>query len=165
MAPKERKRKAPTKKENKSEEEMMSEKCHNQIAFLDPEEKISGFKEITRWIRESRIHNVVTFSTPVYKTLVKEFWNSASVVQVDGNEVIQGRVNDLDVIVSPKILNAVLELQEDPNAPSSIPIMCMRGWLLRMKCVGDIFSSQINKGDLPLRYKFLFSFSVSAIDV
>ncbi|KAF5759881.1 hypothetical protein HanPI659440_Chr16g0636951 [Helianthus annuus] len=33
--------------------------------------------------------------------------------------------------------------------------MCTRGCLLRMKCTGDIFSSQINKGDLPMRYKFL----------
>ncbi|KAF5818812.1 hypothetical protein HanXRQr2_Chr02g0070371 [Helianthus annuus] len=154
MAPKEGKRKPSTKKENKSEEEMLSEKRHNQIAFLDPEEKIAELKEITRWIRESRIHKAVTFSTPVYKTLIKEFWNSASIVQVDGNEVIQGRVNDLDVIVSPEILNAVLELQDDPNAPFSIPIMCTRGCLLRMKCTGNIFSNQINKGDLQLRYKF-----------
>ncbi|KAF5819564.1 hypothetical protein HanXRQr2_Chr02g0079041 [Helianthus annuus] len=33
--------------------------------------------------------------------------------------------------------------------------MCIRGCLLRMKCTGDIFSMQINKSDLPLRYKFL----------
>ncbi|KAF5804219.1 hypothetical protein HanXRQr2_Chr05g0194591 [Helianthus annuus] len=155
MAPKEKKRKAPTKKDNKSEEEVMSEKRHNQIAFLDPEEKISELKEITRWIRESRINRAVTFSTPVYKSLIKAFWNTASVVQIDGTKAIQGRVNDLDVIVSPEILNAVLELQDNPDAPSSIPIMCTRGCLLRIKCVGDIFSTQINKGDLPLRYKFL----------
>ncbi|MFS7997414.1 hypothetical protein Hanom_Chr12g01141491 [Helianthus anomalus] len=105
MAPKERKGKAPTKKENKSEEEVLSEKRHNQIAFLDPEGKISESKEITQWIRESRVNKVVTFSTHVYKSLVKEFWNSASVVQVDGTEVIQGRVNDLNVIVSPEILH------------------------------------------------------------
>ncbi|KAJ0923622.1 hypothetical protein HanPSC8_Chr05g0218241 [Helianthus annuus] len=155
MAPKERKRKPATKKENKSEEEVMSEKRHNQIAYLDLEGKITELKEITRWIRESRINKAVTFSTPVYKSLVKAFWNYASVVQVDGTGVIQGQVNDLNVIVSPEILNIVLELQDDPNAPSSIPIMCTRGCLLRMKCIGDICSNQINKGDLPLRYKFL----------
>ncbi|KAF5796224.1 hypothetical protein HanXRQr2_Chr08g0348961 [Helianthus annuus] len=155
MAPKERKRKAPTKKEYKSEEEVMSEKRHNQIAFLDPAEKITELKEITQWIRESRINNAVTFSTPVYKSLVKAFGNSASVVQIDGTKVIQGQVNNLNVVVSPEILNTVLELQDDSNAPFSIPIMCTRGCLLRMKCIGDVFSSQINKGDFPLRYKFL----------
>ncbi|KAJ0669349.1 hypothetical protein HanPI659440_Chr17g0700141 [Helianthus annuus] len=163
MAPKERKRKAPTKKENKSDEEMISEKRHNQIAFLDPEEKISEFKEITRWIRESRINKAVTFSTPVYKSLIKVFWDTASVVQIDGTEAIQGRVNDLYVIVSLKILNIVLELQDDPNAPFLIPIMCTRGCLLRMKCTGDIFSSKINKGDLPLRYKFLLHVLIQCI--
>ncbi|KAJ0758095.1 hypothetical protein HanLR1_Chr04g0146451 [Helianthus annuus] len=145
MAPKEWKRKAPTKKENKSEEEVMSEKHHNQIAFLDPDGKIAELKEITHWIRESQINKAVTFSMHVYKSLVKEFWNSASVGQVDGTEVIQGRVNDLNVIVSPEILNTVLELQDDSDAPSSIPIMCTRGCLLRMKCIGDIFSTQTTR--------------------
>ncbi|MFS8033340.1 hypothetical protein Hanom_Chr17g01568411 [Helianthus anomalus] len=133
----------------------MSERRHNMIAYLDPKGKIAELKEITRWIRESRINKVVTFSTPVYKSLVKAFWNSASVVQVDGTEVIQGQVNDLNVNVSPEILNTVLELQDDLNAPSSIPIKCTHRCLLRMKCTGDIFSNQINKVDLPMRYKFL----------
>ncbi|MFS7988861.1 hypothetical protein Hanom_Chr11g01039861 [Helianthus anomalus] len=164
MAPKEKKRKAPTKKENKSEEEMMSERRHNQIAFLDPEEKIAELKEITRWIKESRINNAVTFSTPVYKSLIKAFWNSASVVQVDGTEVIQGQVNDLIVVVSLEILNVVSELQDDPNAPSSILIMCTLGCLLQMKCIGDIFSSQSNQGDLLLRYKFLLHVLIQCIN-
>ncbi|MFS7917223.1 hypothetical protein Hanom_Chr03g00186541 [Helianthus anomalus] len=98
MALKEGKRNKPTKKENKSEDETMSEKRHNQIAFLDPEEKIVEVKDITKWIRESRINYAVTFSTPVYKSLIKAFWDSASIVQVDGKEVIYGRVNDLDTI-------------------------------------------------------------------
>ncbi|KAJ0667674.1 hypothetical protein HanPI659440_Chr17g0680401 [Helianthus annuus] len=155
MAPKEKKRKPATKKENKPEELVMSEKRHNMTAYLDPEGKITELKEIKQWIRESRISKADTFSTPVYKSLVKAFWDSASVVQVDGTEVIQGQVNDVNVNVSPEILNTVLELQDDQNAPSSIPIMCTRGCLLRMKCIGDIFSNQINKGDLPMRYKFL----------
>ncbi|KAJ0670295.1 hypothetical protein HanOQP8_Chr13g0472551 [Helianthus annuus] len=33
--------------------------------------------------------------------------------------------------------------------------MCTRGCLLRMKYTGDIFVRQINKANLPLRYKFL----------
>ncbi|MFS8022295.1 hypothetical protein Hanom_Chr16g01437791 [Helianthus anomalus] len=65
MAPNERKCKAPTKKENKSEEEVVSEKRHNKIAYLDPKGKISELKEITQWTRELRINKVVTFSTPV----------------------------------------------------------------------------------------------------
>ncbi|KAF5788426.1 hypothetical protein HanXRQr2_Chr10g0463861 [Helianthus annuus] len=155
MAPKEKKRKAATKKTEKPEEQVMSEKRHNMIAYLDPEEKFTELEEITQWIRESRINKAVTFSTPVYKSLIKAFWNSASVVVVDGTEFIQGKVNEVNVNVSPDILNTVLELQDDPNAPYSIPIMCTCGCLLRMKSTGDIFSSQINKGDLPMRYKFL----------
>ncbi|KAM0066840.1 hypothetical protein Hdeb2414_s0002g00053871 [Helianthus debilis subsp. tardiflorus] len=163
MAPKERKRKITTNKENKLEELVMSEKRHNMIGYLDPEGKISELKEITQWIRESRINKPVTFSTPVYKSLVKAFWNSVSVVQVDGIEVIQGQVNDLNVIVLPEILNIALELQDDPNALSSIPIMCTRGCLLRMKCTGDIFSNQINKGDMPMRYKFLLHILIQCL--
>ncbi|KAJ0568475.1 hypothetical protein HanIR_Chr06g0296621 [Helianthus annuus] len=155
MAPKERKRKPATKKENKTEEEIMSEKRHNQVAYLDPEEKLAELKDITKWIRESRINYAVTFSTLVYKSLVKAFSNTASVGQVDDKEVISGRVENVDMIVSPDILNEVLQLKDSPDAPVSVPILCIRGCLLRMKCTVDILSMQINKGDLPLRYKFL----------
>ncbi|KAM0003122.1 hypothetical protein Hdeb2414_s0297g00860091 [Helianthus debilis subsp. tardiflorus] len=112
---------------------------------------------------ESRINKAVTFSTSAYKSFVKASWDFASVVQVNGIEVIQGNLNDLTVTVSPEILNTGLELQEDPNAPFSIPIMSTCGCLLRMKCTGDIFSNQINKGDLPLRYKFLLHVLIQCI--
>ncbi|MFS7926556.1 hypothetical protein Hanom_Chr04g00298401 [Helianthus anomalus] len=105
MTPKEKKRKPATKITDKPEEQVMSEKCHNMIAYLDPEGKITELKEITQWITESRINKAVTFSTPVCKSLIKEFWNSASVIAVEGIELILGRVNELNVNVSPDILN------------------------------------------------------------
>ncbi|MFS7919897.1 hypothetical protein Hanom_Chr03g00218011 [Helianthus anomalus] len=155
MAPEEKKSKPATKTTDKPEEQVISEKCHNMVAYLDPEGKITELKEITQWIRESRINKAVTFLTPVYKSLIKDFWNSASIIEVDGNEFIQGQVNEVNVNVSPDILNTILELQDDPNAPYYVPIMCARGCLLRMKYTGDIFSSQINKGDFPMCYKYL----------
>ena len=103
----------------------MSEKRHNQIAYLDPEDKLAELKDITKWIRESRINYAVTFATPVYKSLIKAFWDSANIVQVDGKEVISGRVENVDVIVSPDILNEVLQLQDSPDAPVSVPIWCI----------------------------------------
>ncbi|MFS7965880.1 hypothetical protein Hanom_Chr09g00767351 [Helianthus anomalus] len=145
MAPKERKCKPTTKKTNKTEEEIMSEPRHNMVAYLYPEGKLDAYKEITQWLRESRINKAITFSTPVYKSLIKEFWNSANVIEVDGKELIQG------------------QLTNDANALDSIPIMCTRGCLLRMKCTGDIFARQINKGKLPLQYKFLLHVLIQCI--
>ncbi|KAJ0480816.1 hypothetical protein HanIR_Chr13g0635881 [Helianthus annuus] len=133
----------------------MSEPRHNMIAYLDPEGKIAEFKEITQWLRESRINKAITFSTPVYKSLIKDFWNSANIIVVDGKELIQGQVNQLNVDVSPDILNTVLELQDDLSAQYDVPIICTRGCLLRIKCVNDILGGQINKAWLPMRYKFL----------
>ncbi|KAF5813194.1 hypothetical protein HanRHA438_Chr03g0106471 [Helianthus annuus] len=140
----------------------MLEKRHNMVD-LGPDGKFTELKEITQWISESRINKAVTFSTPVYKSLIKDFWNSASVIEVDGTELIQGQVNQVNVNVSPDIQNTVLELQDDPNAPYSVPIMCTRGCLLWMKCTGDIFNSQINKGDLPIHYKFLLHVLIQCI--
>ncbi|MFS8026098.1 hypothetical protein Hanom_Chr16g01482981 [Helianthus anomalus] len=145
MVPREKKRKAATKNTNK------------------PEEQFTELKEITQWIRELRINKAVTFSTLVYKSLIKAFLNSVSVIKVDGTEFIQGQVNELNVNVSPDILNTVLELQDDPNVLYYIPIMCTHGCLLRMKCTGDIFSSQINNGDLPMRYKFLLHVRIQCL--
>ncbi|KAM0007272.1 hypothetical protein Hdeb2414_s0146g00813561 [Helianthus debilis subsp. tardiflorus] len=163
MAPKERKSKLSTKKTNKMEEEIMSEPRHNMVAYLDPEGKLDAYKEITQWLRESRINKAITFSTPVYKSLIKEFWNSANVIEVDGKELIQGQVNKLNVNVSPNILNSILELQDDANAPDSILIMCTRGCLLKMKCTDDIFARQINKANLRLQYKFLLHVLIQCI--
>ncbi|MFS7987913.1 hypothetical protein Hanom_Chr11g01028381 [Helianthus anomalus] len=116
MAPKSRK--PATKKTNKTEGQIMSELRHNMTAHLDPEGKFVDFKEITQWLRESRI-------------------------------------NKLDVDLTPKILNNVLELQDVADAPFSVPIMCTRRCLLRMKCIADIFAGKINKATLPMRYKVL----------
>ncbi|KAJ0794833.1 hypothetical protein HanPI659440_Chr04g0143571 [Helianthus annuus] len=145
MAPKEQKRKPATKKTDKTEEQTMSEPQHNIIAYLDPEGKIDEFKEITQWLRESLINIAITYSTPLYKTLIKAFWDTAKVIEVDRKELIQGQGNQLNMGVSPDILNTVLELQDDPNAQYTVPSMCTRGCLFWMKCTADIFGGQINK--------------------
>ncbi|MFS7990468.1 hypothetical protein Hanom_Chr11g01059201 [Helianthus anomalus] len=111
----------------------------------------------------SRINKAVTFSTLVYKSLIKGFWETANIIEVDGKELIRGQINQLNVDVSLEILNSVLELQDDASAPDAIPIMCTRGCLLRMKCTGDIFDGQINKVGLPLRYKFLLHVLIQCI--
>ncbi|KAJ0532378.1 hypothetical protein HanHA300_Chr00c0001g0677601 [Helianthus annuus] len=155
MAPKEQKRKLATKKTNKTEVQIMSEPRHNMVAYLDPQDKLAKFNEITRFLRESRINEAITHQTSVYKTMIKAFWDSSNVVEIDGKDIIRGKVNELDVDVSAEILNIVLQLCNDPDAPYFLPIMCQRGCLLRMKCVNDILGGQINKAWLPLRYKFL----------
>ncbi|MFS7921216.1 hypothetical protein Hanom_Chr03g00234181 [Helianthus anomalus] len=136
MAPKERKSKPATKKTNKTKEEIMSEPRHNMVAYLDPEGKLDAYKEITQWLRESQINKAITFSTPV---------------------------NKLNVNVSPDILNYILELRDDANAPDSILIMCTRGCLLKIKCTDDIFARQINKAKLRLQYKFLLHVLIQCI--
>ncbi|KAJ0539294.1 hypothetical protein HanHA300_Chr08g0284681 [Helianthus annuus] len=133
----------------------MLEPRHIMVAYLDQQEKLDEFKEITRWLRESRIKEAITHQTPVYKSLIKEFWDSASVVEIDGKEIIHGQVNKLNMDVSAEVLNTVLQLSDNPDASYSVPIMCQRGCLLRMKCENDILGGQINKAWLPLRYKFL----------
>ncbi|KAM0064373.1 hypothetical protein Hdeb2414_s0003g00102241 [Helianthus debilis subsp. tardiflorus] len=163
MAPKEQKRKPATKKMDKTEEHITSEPRHNMVAYLDPEGKITEFNEITRWLRESRINEEITHQTPVYKTLVKEFWDSANVIEVDGKEVIRGQVKQRDVDVYADILNTVLQLNDNPEAPYSVPIMCQCGCLLRMKCTDDIFRGQINKIYLPMRYKFLLHILIQCL--
>ncbi|KAF5755519.1 hypothetical protein HanRHA438_Chr17g0813921 [Helianthus annuus] len=116
MAPKTQKKKPATKRTDKSEVEIMSEPRHNQVAYLDPEDKLDEYKGITKWIRESRINFAVTHETTVYKSLIKDFWNSAEVVEMDATETIRGRVNDQDVVVSVEILNTVLQLRDDSEA-------------------------------------------------
>ncbi|MFS7917138.1 hypothetical protein Hanom_Chr03g00185481 [Helianthus anomalus] len=132
----------------------MSEPHHNQVTYHDLEDKLDEYKGITKWIRKSRINFAVTHETTVYKSLIKDFWNSREVVEVDGTETIRGRGNDLYVVVSVEIHNTVLQLSDDPEASFSVPLKCPRGCLLRMRCTVDILGKQLNKSSLPLRYKF-----------
>ncbi|KAF5804742.1 hypothetical protein HanRHA438_Chr05g0210461 [Helianthus annuus] len=141
----------------------MLEPRHNMVAYLDPQEKIVEFKEITRWLRESWISEAITHQTSVYKMLIKELWDSASVVEIDGKEIIRGQVNQLSVDVSAEVLNTVLQVSDDIKDPYSVLIMCQRGCLLRMKCVDDILGGEINKAWLPLRYKFLLHVPIQCL--
>ncbi|KAJ0860478.1 hypothetical protein HanRHA438_Chr13g0624121 [Helianthus annuus] len=152
VAPKEQKRKPATKKTDKMEDQIMSEPRHNMVSYLDSEDKLAEFNEITKFLCESRINEAITHKTPVYKTLIKAFWDSENVIEVDGKEVMRRKVNNLDVDVSVEILNTVLQLRDDPDAPYSVPIMCQRGYLLCMKCVDDILGGQINKAWLRSGY-------------
>ncbi|KAJ0715178.1 hypothetical protein HanPI659440_Chr13g0498081 [Helianthus annuus] len=163
MAPNEKKRKPATKKNDKTEVEIMSEPRHNMVAYLDPDDKLAKFNEITKFLREPRIKDAITHQTHVYKMLIKAFWDSANVIEVDGKEVIRGKVNDLDVDVSVEILNTVLQLGDDPDAPYSVPLKCQRGCVLRMKGMDDILGGQINKAWLPLRYKFLLHILIQCL--
>ncbi|MFS7986484.1 hypothetical protein Hanom_Chr11g01010861 [Helianthus anomalus] len=163
MAPKAQTRKPTTKKMDKTEEQIMSEPHHSMVAYLDPEGKVPEFNEITRWLRESRINEAITHQTLVYKTLVKEFWDSENVIEVDGKEVIRGQVKQRNVDVSVEILNTILQLNDNPEAPDIVPIMCQRGCLLRMKCTYDIFGGQINKIFLPMRYKFFMHILIQCL--
>ncbi|KAM0041333.1 hypothetical protein Hdeb2414_s0011g00365111 [Helianthus debilis subsp. tardiflorus] len=97
------------------------------------------------------------------QTLIKEFWDLEKFVEIDGKEIIHGQVNKLDVDAFAEVLNYILRLRDDPNAPYSVPIMCQRGCLLRMKCVNDILGGQINKAWLPLRYKFLLHILIQCL--
>ncbi|KAM0063369.1 hypothetical protein Hdeb2414_s0003g00090111 [Helianthus debilis subsp. tardiflorus] len=163
MVPKEQKKKPATKKTDKTKEQIMSEPPYNMVAYLDPKGKVTKFKEITRWLRESRINEAITHQTPVYKTLVKEFWDSANVIEVDGREVIHGQVKQRNVDVFAEILNTVLQLNDNPEAPDSVPIMCQRGCLLCMKCTDDIFGGQMNKITLPMHHKFLLHILIQCL--
>ncbi|KAM0043844.1 hypothetical protein Hdeb2414_s0010g00346151 [Helianthus debilis subsp. tardiflorus] len=163
MAPKEQKRKPATKKTDKTKVEIMSIPQHNMGAYLDFEDKLAKFNEITKFLRESRINEEPTHKMPMYKTLIKAFWDLVNVAEVDRKEVIRGKVNNLDVDVSVEILNTVLQLPDDPDAPYSVSIKCQRGCLLRMKCVDDILGGQINKAWFPLRYKFLLHILIQCL--
>ncbi|MFS7952097.1 hypothetical protein Hanom_Chr07g00602941 [Helianthus anomalus] len=163
MAPKDKKRKPAMKKTDKTDVEIMSKPQHNMFAYLNPDGKLPEFNEITKFLRESRIMDAITHQTPVYKTLIKAFWDSENVIQVDRKELIRGKVNDLDVDVAVEILNTVLQLGDDPDAPYLVLIKCQRGCLLRVKCVDDILGGQINKAWLPLRYKFLLHIFIQCL--
>ena len=120
MAPKARK--PATKKEGKTEVEIMSESRHNMIAYLDPNDELTDYAGIMKWLRDSRIHYAITHKTPVFRALIKEFWDTAVAIEIDGKEAVRGTVKGVEVVVTAEVLNNVLQLNDDPNAPSIVNV-------------------------------------------
>ncbi|KAJ0540567.1 hypothetical protein HanRHA438_Chr09g0374301 [Helianthus annuus] len=156
MAPKVKKERAkPTKKE-KSEVESMSEPRHNMAAYLQPEGKISSeFKGIMEYLHRARINYAITTQHTAYQSQIKEFWNSAVVETVDNQEVVRGSVAEKPVVITENTIRARLQFGDQPEDSTSIDLQCQRGLLMRLRYSDNVLANQINKGFMPLRYKFL----------
>ncbi|KAF5774951.1 hypothetical protein HanXRQr2_Chr13g0606581 [Helianthus annuus] len=156
MAPKGKKERAkPTKKE-KSEVESMSEPRHNMAAYLQPEDKVSPeYKGIMEYLHRARINYAITTQHTAYQSQIKEFWNSAVVETVNNQEVIRGFVTEKPVVITENTIRARLQLGDQPEDSTSIDLQCQRGLLMRLGYSENVLANQINKGFMPLRYKFL----------
>ena len=156
MAPKEKKERAkPTKKE-KTEVESMSEPRHNMAAYLQPEDKVSPeYKGIMEYLHRARINYAITTQHTAYQSQIKEFWNSAVVETVNNQEVIRGFVTEKPVVITENTIRARLQLGDQPEDSTSIDLQCQRGLLMRLRYSDNVLANQINKGFMPLRYKFL----------
>ncbi|MFS7975954.1 hypothetical protein Hanom_Chr10g00886731 [Helianthus anomalus] len=156
MAPKVKKERAkPTKKE-KSEVESMSEPRHNMAAYLQSEGKISPeFTGIMEYLHRARINYAITTQHTAYQSHSKEFWNSAVVETVDNQEVVRGSVAEKPVVITKNTIRARLQLGDQPEDSTSIDLQCQRGLLMRLRYSDNVLANQINKGFMPLRYKFL----------
>ena len=122
-APKEKKERAkPTKKE-KSEVERMSEPRHNMVAYLEPEDKVSEeYDGIMQYLHRSRIKYAITTEHTAYVSQIKDFWNSAEVQTVDGQDVIHAVVSEKPVIITESSIRSRLQLGDRPEDPTSIDL-------------------------------------------
>ncbi|KAJ0674155.1 hypothetical protein HanLR1_Chr12g0436801 [Helianthus annuus] len=156
MAPKVKKERAKPTKREKSEVESMSEPRHNMAAYLQPEGKVSPeFDGIMEYLHRARINYAITTQHTAYQSQIKEFWNSAVVETVDNQEVIRGFVTEKPVVITENTIRARLQLGDQPEDSTSIDLQCQRGLLMRLCYSDNVLANQINKGSMPLRYKFL----------
>ncbi|KAJ0467707.1 hypothetical protein HanIR_Chr14g0688261 [Helianthus annuus] len=157
MAPKaaKKERAKPTKKV-KSELEAMSESRHNMAAYLQPVGSISPeFTGIMEYLHRARINYAITTQHIAYQSHIKAFWNSAVVETVDNKEVLRAVVAEKPVVVTENSIRERLRLGDQSEDPTSIDLQCQRGLLMRIKYSDNVLANQINKGCMPLRYKFL----------
>ncbi|KAJ0726320.1 hypothetical protein HanPI659440_Chr12g0468961 [Helianthus annuus] len=134
----------------------MSEPRHNMTAYLQPEGKISPeFTGIMEYLHRARINYAITTQHTAYQSHIKEFWNSAVVETVDNKEVISGSVAEKPVVITENTIRARLQLGDQPEDSTSIDLQCQRGLLMRLRYSDNVLANQINKGFMPLRYKFL----------
>ncbi|KAD5318124.1 hypothetical protein E3N88_18070 [Mikania micrantha] len=91
----------------------------------------------------------------IYRSHVQSFWESAKLISVDEEYVIEANVLGQALRVTEADIKRVLQFGGEPNGMTLIPKRCIKGCFLRIRYFGAYNAISVKKGKLPLQYKML----------
>nr|GEY98233.1 hypothetical protein [Tanacetum cinerariifolium] len=97
-------------------------KTHNLVAFLEKPTKSERFEQIIDFLNANPIKYALTVNPIIYTSCIKQFWATAKVNNVNGEDEIQALVDKKKMIIIETSVRSDLQLEDDeateymPNA-------------------------------------------------
>ncbi|GJY88886.1 putative ribonuclease H-like domain-containing protein [Tanacetum coccineum] len=86
---------------------------HNQVGFLLKPAESAGYTEIVDFLRRSKLRYALTHNPPIYDSLVKQFWQTATVrTLADGTQQLNATIDSTEYTITEESVRRKLQLAD-----------------------------------------------------
>lgn len=144
-------------------EELKFVESHNlAILLADPSVAYSEFKSMIHGLKECCLATALTLNLEIYQSLIREFWNSATVKKEnDGYVFIEAHVKGCKITTTEQVIRDVQNIDDQSSFPMEIEVDLAQELLSNMGYEGE-FPPTLKKL-LPPYWRFLAHVFVSCI--
>ncbi|GJT62190.1 putative ribonuclease H-like domain-containing protein [Tanacetum coccineum] len=86
---------------------------HNQVGFLFKPAESAGYTEIVDFLRRSKLRYALTHNPPIYDSLVKQFWQTATArTLADGTQQLNATIDTIEYTITEESVRRQLQLAD-----------------------------------------------------
>ncbi|GJR54379.1 putative ribonuclease H-like domain-containing protein [Tanacetum coccineum] len=86
---------------------------HNQVGFLLKPTESAGYTEIVDFLRRSKLRYALTHNPPIYDSLVKQFWQTATArTLADGTQQLSATIDSIEYTITEESVRGQLQLAD-----------------------------------------------------
>ncbi|GJW90822.1 hypothetical protein Tco_0168375, partial [Tanacetum coccineum] len=86
---------------------------HNQVGFLLKPTESAGYTEIVDFLRRSKLRYALTHNPPIYDSLVKQFWQTATARTLeDGIQQLNATIDSIEYTITEESVRRQLQLAD-----------------------------------------------------
>ncbi|GJS91902.1 putative ribonuclease H-like domain-containing protein [Tanacetum coccineum] len=86
---------------------------HNQVGFLFKPAESAGYTEIVDFLRRSKLRYALTHNPPIYDSLVKQFWQTATArTLADGTQQLNATIDSIEYTITEESVRRQLQLAD-----------------------------------------------------
>ncbi|GJR85524.1 hypothetical protein Tco_0209535 [Tanacetum coccineum] len=87
---------------------------HNQVGFLLKPAESAGYTQIVDFLRRSKLRYALTHNPPIYNSLVKQFWQTATAKTLaDGTQQLNATIDYVEYTITEESVRRQLQLADD----------------------------------------------------
>ncbi|GJR35586.1 hypothetical protein Tco_1211270 [Tanacetum coccineum] len=86
---------------------------HNQVGFLLKPTESAGYTEIVDFLRRSKLRYALTHNPPIYDSLIKQFWQTATARTLeDGIQQLNATIDSIEYTITEESVRRQLQLAD-----------------------------------------------------